>query len=263
MRRGLSGVIKRVLPQHILVGVAGVLVLCGLAAQLPGLLRPQTPSNAGRVLTVSTQAQSPVSSPPDCSRAKCIALTFDDGPNTKYTPRVLSTLRQEGVQATFFLVGSRVAGREALVRQMVADGHEVGNHSWSHRKLTQLKPAQIRGEFERTQQIIVRAGAPVPTLFRPPYGAINSAVIANIPVTLALWNIDPEDWRLTEPKQLVAHIVGHAQNGRVILLHDTDPVTADALAQTIRALKARHYHIVTFSQLFDLSANTPTRLYGR
>lgn len=187
---------------------------------------------------------------PDCSKVSCIALTFDDGPNPLTTPQIVSILQAEHVPGTFFMVGSRLAGNEALLQRMHASGDEIGNHSWSHPDLSKLPPDQVKQQIVQTQGAIKAAGVPAPTLFRPPYGAVNQTVTdAAKPLTLALWNEDPKDWAARTPQQVLMSGEAAAQPGGVIDLHDIYQVTVEALQPLIQNLKGRGFNFVTMSQL--------------
>jgi peptidoglycan/xylan/chitin deacetylase (PgdA/CDA1 family) len=198
----------------------------------------------------------------NCAVQACLALTFDDGPNAVTTPQVLDTLARHHARATFFVLGTHVAGNEQLLRRMYLEGHEVGNHSWGHQDFTTLHPDQIHQQIERTQAAVAATGIPVPTLFRPPYGAMNTAVRAQVPLTLALWNVDPEDWRSKHPSDIIAKVEAHALPGRVVDLHDIHQPTADSLDQLLTDLQ-QHYQLVTFSEMFDLVPGQPGVFYGR
>jgi peptidoglycan/xylan/chitin deacetylase (PgdA/CDA1 family) len=187
---------------------------------------------------------------PNCAAAVCIALTFDDGPNPLTTPQILNILEAEHVPATFFVVGARVGGNEALLQRMHADGDEIGNHSWSHPNLPLLPPEQIKQQVQQTQAAVTAAGVPAPTLFRPPYGAVTQAVRDSIvPLTLAFWNEDPRDWAATNAQQVLAASIASAKAGGVVDMHDIYKVTADALQPLIQNLKSRQFQFVTMTQL--------------
>jgi len=190
--------------------------------------------------------------PADCKQTSCIALTFDDGPNPLVTPQIVSILESEHVPATFFMVGSRVAGNEALLQRMHSDGDEIGNHSWSHPDFTKLTPDQIKQQVALTQNAITAAGVPAPTLFRPPYGAINQTVRDNVaPLTFGLWNEDPKDWAANTWQQVLVTSEASAKSGGVVDLHDIYHVTANALQPLIQHLKAKNFQFVTMSQLMQ------------
>jgi len=199
---------------------------------------------------------------PDCSRVACLALTFDDGPNRATTSRVLDTLEKERIPATFFVIGSRVQPNADLIQRMYKDGHEIGNHSWSHPDMTTLKPAQIRQQIVSTQRAIERVSVPAPTLFRPPYGAANAVMHKNIPLTFMFWNEDPRDWEAHRSSEVARAIEVSARPGGVVDMHDIYGITAAALPEVIHNLKSRHYHFVTVSQLLDLHPGQKGDFYG-
>ncbi len=158
-----------------------------------------------------------------------LALTFDDGPNATWTPRLLETLAEHDVRATFFLLGGRAQAQPELVRRIAAAGHTIGNHSWSHPKLSRARASRVREELQRTneelQQIV---GAPV-KFFRPPYGARRPAVFRiarELNLKPVLWNAMTSDWsnpsaeRIAE--RLAKKIDGLERRGRAanIVLHD-------------------------------------------
>jgi peptidoglycan-N-acetylglucosamine deacetylase len=198
---------------------------------------------------------------PDCTAVPCLALTFDDGPSERVTPQVLDTLARHQVKATFFVVGRQVPGRESILRRIHQEGHEVGNHSWSHTDFTKLSPADIEMEFRLSQAAIARAGVPAPTVFRPPYGAVNPVVLSHTPLAIIKWNVDPEDWDATA-QQVLERVLHQARPGGIVLMHDLDQTTADALEPALLALKP-HYQFVTASQLLDLSPGDTGLYLGR
>jgi len=102
-----------------------------------------------------------------------IAMTFDDGPSAENTPRLLEMLKQRNIKATFFLIGQNVASNPDLVRRILAEGHEIGNHSWTHPQLSKLSDQRVSSEITKTQDAIKDASGFTPTLLRPPYGAIT------------------------------------------------------------------------------------------
>jgi peptidoglycan/xylan/chitin deacetylase (PgdA/CDA1 family) len=199
----------------------------------------------------------------NCTLRPCLALTFDDGPNPYTTPQVLTILEREHIHASFFVVGSRVAGNQALLRRMFADGDEIGDHSWRHPDFTTLTPAQIKQQITLTQAAIKAAGVPPPTLFRPPYGAVDPEVIANVPLTIMFWNEDPRDWAASTPGEVEAAVEASARPGGVVDMHDIYRVTANALDPIIKKLKSEHYQFVTASQLLGLKPGQRGEFYGR
>lgn len=199
---------------------------------------------------------------PDCATTPCIALTFDDGPHPVVTPQILATLERHNVRATFFVIGVHVPGNEGLLQRMYADGDEIGNHTWGHADLTTLSADQVEEQVLNTQAVITAAGVPAPRLLRPPYGAVNTMVRSHVPLTIAMWNADPEDWKKTRASQVVASVETAAGPGKVIDMHDTKQPTADALDQILTDL-APSYQFVTVSELLNLAPGQPGVFFGR
>lgn len=215
----------------------------------------------------TVQADQPVTMQPpkrhiDCSKVPCLALTFDDGPNPVTTPLILDILERQHVRATFFVIGSRIHGQEATLRRMYYNGDEIGSHSWSHPDFTTLSAADIAQQVSMTQAAVVAAGVPAPTLFRPPYGAVNDAVRSAVPMTLAMWNIDPLDWKEKDANKLRERIIAQAKPGGVSDMHDIYHVTADALEGAIIELK-KNYQLVTYSEMFNIQPGQRGEYFGR
>lgn len=252
-------------PQLIVLGTAVWLLVVAIASwqlSLSYVLRPASVTT-GKVVAIEPGPPLPHHfNRPDCSQQPCLALTFDDGPNPQTTPQILDILEQEHVRATFFVVGSRVPGQEALLRRMYQNGNEIGNHSWSHPNLTKLSPEQIAQQVNKTQQAVVAAGVPAPHLFRPPYGAINAKVQSSIPLSIALWNVDPVDWESNDPAHLTQAMIDQAKPGGVLDLHDIYPGTVEALRPAIQVLRTK-YQLVTFSEMMALAPGQPGLYYGR
>jgi peptidoglycan/xylan/chitin deacetylase (PgdA/CDA1 family) len=246
----------------VVVGCLLILAIGSWGVTLQGVLQPSSKEHVQAAPAIQKALPPPPAQQVDCSATPCIALTFDDGPNPITTPKVLDILDKYHVPATFFVVGSRVPGQEAIIRRMHTSGHEIGSHSWDHHDFTDLSSAQILDQLNRTQSAIVNAGVPAPTLFRPPYGAVNPNVRGTVPMTLAMWNIDPLDWQTKDPNKVRDIIVSHAKPGGIIDLHDIYPVTAESLEPTIEALRP-NYRFVTFSQMFDLYAGQRGEYFGR
>lgn len=202
----------------------------------------------------------PVTRRIDCAAQACLALTFDDGPSPQTTPQLLEILAEHDVLATFFMLGSQAAKYPQLVGRASREGHEIGNHSWIHRSFTKMSPPQMMDDWQRTQNTLLAAGAESVTLFRPPYGARNELVRQTIPVSLALWNVDPEDWRAHNPAELAALITNSAKPGGVVVLHDIKPMTIAAAPQFLETLKQK-YHLVTMSDLLGIAPDAPKTMY--
>jgi peptidoglycan/xylan/chitin deacetylase (PgdA/CDA1 family) len=222
----------------------------GLLAVAAGLtvdvLSPPKKADAEKARTVVTNAMLQAARTDNrCMRGR-VALTFDDGPDI-YTLQVLKVLRAYGVRATFFVMGEKAAARPDLIRAEVAQGHLVENHSWSHPHLADLDQAQIDWQLAATQRAITSAGAPAPTLFRPPFGNTSATVDGEaklLGLRVIRWSIDTDDWRGRQPGDIAASVLDQVVPGSVVLMHDgvrQSAATVQALPAVIRGLRARGF----------------------
>ncbi|WP_329039841.1 polysaccharide deacetylase family protein [Streptomyces sp. NBC_01725] len=200
----------------------------------------------------------------DCSEVKCIALTFDAGPG-KDTPRLLDVLKEEKVPATFFLLGrNHVLTHPGTVRRIADEGHEVANHTWSHRILTDLDRDGIREELSRTQKAIAKITGSEPTLMRPPQGRTNGDVTdisRELGLSQVLWSATAKDYSTTDSDLIEKRIVDDASADGIILLHDIYDGTVPAVPGIIERLKERGYTFVTVPQLFAPAVPKPGEVY--
>ena len=185
-----------------------------------------------------------------------LAMTFDDGPHPVNTPKLLDLLKARNIKATFFVVGERVKMHPEIVRRILAEGHEVANHTWTHPSLVKLSDAQIRSEFQRTADAIWDAAQYRPHLMRPPFGAtskrIEQWVYNEFGYSSIIWSVDPNDWR-RPGVQVVAHrLVAGAHKGAIMLAHDIHAPTIEAMPQVFDQLLAKGYKFLTVSQLINL-----------
>ncbi|MCO5993786.1 polysaccharide deacetylase family protein [Actinoallomurus rhizosphaericola] len=199
----------------------------------------------------------------DCRKVKCIALTFDDGPGP-YTAKLLDMLAARHVKVTFFLIGGNIRGREALVRRELAEGHVVGDHTWSHPSLDSLSDGAIKSQLTRTLGEIRRASGHGTVLMRPPYGATNrrvAAVARGMHMAQILWSVDTNDW-LDRNSAIVAHrAVSWAHPGDIILMHDIHPTTVKAVPKILAGLSRRGFTFVTVPELFGDRSLKPGQTY--
>ncbi|HET6813692.1 MAG TPA: polysaccharide deacetylase family protein, partial [Actinomycetota bacterium] len=179
--------------------------------------------------------------------AGVVYLTFDDGPAPAWTPRVLELLASYRARATFFVLGRSAAAYPDLVRQEFAAGHGVGNHTWSHRRLTGLTGGQLAAEVGATSAAIQRAtGAPVRCL-RPPYAVVDAASadrVRALGLRLVLWDIDTYDWRGPGAGVIAGRVLGRVRSGDVVLMHDGGGdrgQTLAALEQVLATLSAKGF----------------------
>ena len=177
-----------------------------------------------------------------------VALTFDDGPSA-YTPEVLRALRHEDAQATFFVIGSQVAGHEGVLRRMVRDGHEIGNHSMLHG----VDPDE--NDLAQASDEIQRASGFRPCQFRPPGGTFSDELVqraALLGMGTVLWSVDPQDWVAQEPESIIERVLAVTEPGSIILLHDAGgdrTATAQIVEPLTRGLRDRGYELVTVTKL--------------
>jgi len=191
-----------------------------------------------------------------------VALTLDDGPTADGTPRALATLRRYRAHATFFLIGASVAGQETLVRQIPADGNEVGNHSFTHVRMIGHSAGFYDSEIMRTDAALRRAGARDLHLFRPPYGK----KLIGLPRTLArhdyrmiMWDVE-DPLSATTPEAYAAEMVRQARPGSIILMHVMyrgDRIAQAALPLVLQGLEARGFRVVTVGELLRYKRSTP------
>lgn len=197
------------------------------------------------------------------TQAKKVALTFDDGPDNRFTPQILDKLGALRVKATFFLEGKRIPGNEWVVTRMIREGHLVGNHSFSHPNLRKLSVTKIKGEINRTNQLIQSIIRHTPKLVRPPYGEMSEAgldwMVAN-GYRMVNWSVDSGDWRANSSDQILERVLPQIKPGSIILFHsaggtgeDLTP-TVKVLTDLVNTLKARGYTIVPLTELIGVEA---------
>ncbi len=191
---------------------------------------------------------------------KVVALTFDDGPTPDKTNQILQILAEEQIPATFFLIGQEVQQHPQLVRQILAAGHQVGNHSFSHQRMIFKSPAFIAGEIEQTDKLLRDSGVDGVIYFRPPYGKkllILPWYLMKHHRVSVTWDVAPENFPkiAKDPQALVDYTVQQTKPGSIILLHvmyDSRQATMQAVPQIIRQLKAQGYRFVTVHELLKL-----------
>ncbi|MEU6261127.1 polysaccharide deacetylase family protein [Streptomyces sp. NPDC047043] len=169
-------------------------------------------------------------------RGRTMVLTFDDGPDPRYTPAILDTLAEYEVRAMFFVCGEMAVDNQDLLARMADEGHVVGNHTWSHPLLTRLTRARIRSEMKRTSEVIEDAYGERPQWFRAPYGAWNRAAFqlgAELGMEPLAWTVDTEDWTTPGTRTIVRRVEHGAAPGVVVLSHDA----GGNRSQSVRALR--------------------------
>lgn len=182
---------------------------------------------------------------------KRVALTFDDGPDAKVTPQILATLNKYNAKATFFMVGPNASKNSAIVKKVYEAGHEIGNHTWNHPKLTGLSPANVKQEVDRTSNAIYASIGQYPTVFRPPYGEVNDKVRSVITMPSILWSIDTLDWKHRNADKILASVKASVKDGSIILMHDIHQTTANGLENVVLYLQKQGYEFVTVSEILQ------------
>jgi peptidoglycan-N-acetylglucosamine deacetylase len=186
-----------------------------------------------------------------------IAMTFDDGPSPATTPQLLDILKQRNIKATFFMIGQNAERNPEIVKRILAEGHEIGNHSWTHPQLSKLPDQRVTEEITKTQDAIKNACGYTPVLLRPPYGAITSRQKAWIEKQFGLsiirWSVDPFDWKRPGASVIEQRILAGARPGAIILSHDIHKQTVDAMPATLDALAQKGFKFVTVSQLIAMN----------
>ena len=189
---------------------------------------------------------------------KYIALTFDDGPVPANTSRLLDILSRRNVKATFYVIGERAKNHPGVIRRIVNEGHEVGNHTWNHPNMTKLSDSQVRSELNRTRDAIVAASGVQPRTMRPPYGALTQRqrewIYNEYGYPAVMWDVDPLDWKKPGASVVANRLIQGTRNGSILLVHDLHGASVDAIPHTIDTLLRKGYQFVTISQLIALSA---------
>lgn len=178
-----------------------------------------------------------------------VALTFDDGPDRTTTTQLLDGLAKRGVRATFFAVGEMIPGKEDIIQRMAAEGHQIGIHSYDHVRLTGLSTADFQAQVDRTGELLRELTGRESFCIRPPYGMVDAGVEKKAPSALILWSVDPEDWKYKDTARVASHVVSHAKDGDVILLHDIYPTSVEAALNIVDVLHQRGFLFVTVEEL--------------
>ncbi|WP_264916245.1 polysaccharide deacetylase family protein, partial [Mycobacterium kiyosense] len=217
----------------------------------------------GTLMVVAFENRSADPDTVDCTRAKCVALTFDDGP-TPFTDRLLRVLTADNAKATFFLVGNKVAADPASARRIADAGMEIGNHTWEHANMSTVPVQDIPDQLAKGTAAIAAATGRAPVLLRTAGGLINDAVLAEAKrqgLADINWDVIPFDWINDANTGATRYmLMTQITPGSVVLLHDTYSSTVDLVEQFIPVLKANGYHLVTVGHL--LGPRAPGSSYG-
>ena len=191
-----------------------------------------------------------------------IAMTFDDGPSATLTPKLLDILAAHQIKATFFVIGENVAEHPEIVARAAREGHEIGNHSWSHPNFGKMSDDGVRSQVQRTDDAIKSATGSRPTLLRPPYGSITARekrwIHDQFGYQIILWDVDPYDWKRPGPSVVRNRILKETRPGSIVLSHDIHPGTIEAMPSTFDALQAKGFKFVTVSELIRMAVPQPS-----
>ncbi|MDQ6422535.1 polysaccharide deacetylase family protein [Paenibacillus sp. LHD-117] len=219
--------------------------------------------NGGNIGTGHAGEEQPAKPTPPADRPgtsteekKLVALTFDDGPDSKYTTAILDTLKEKGVKATFFVVGQQVAKYPEVLRRIANEGHTIGNHSQNHKDLKKQDKAGILSQIDQTDQAILEVLGEVPTLFRAPYGSVSDTlkqVLKNKGRRLAGWTVDTRDWAGTSVSEMRELIIHDTKPNGIILMHSFGGKhiknTVQMLPDVIDDLRELGYTFVTMDEI--------------
>jgi peptidoglycan/xylan/chitin deacetylase (PgdA/CDA1 family) len=212
---------------------------------------PTTPPAGARISYSQVNITQPV-----------VAMTFDDGPHPSLTPKLLDILKERNIKCTFFVIGQNAKAYPNIIRRIIAEGHEIAAHTYTHCSLTSRSDDQIRSELKRSEEVLMAAANYRPQLIRPPYGAINTRIkqlmFSEFGYSTIMWSVDPQDWRRPGVSVVTSRLVNGARPGAIMLAHDIHPPTIQAMPAMFDQLLAKGYQFVTVSQLMNMEkANMP------
>ena len=249
-------------PNHSMILRSAGAACALLAATAFAAETPASPATApAPVSPVESAAAAPAAKSP-ITFSQChvdgpyIAMTYDDGPHAANTPRLLDMLKQRNIKATFFVVGECVVLYPAIMKRIVAEGHEIANHSWSHPLLSKMAEGAVTEQLQKTHDAIVNATGVTPKLMRPPYGGFtaNQRAWANGKwgYKIILWDVDPLDWKVRNAEHVKTEILHQTVAGSIVLSHDIHKSTVDAMPDTLDGLIGRGFKFVTVSELIAM-----------
>lgn len=224
----------------VLLGV--LLILLGSVFLLHAVLTANTDKSANRTQVSAPARQIDPARP-------MIALTFDDGPYTPVTGRILDALQLVNGRATFFVVGSRIDGREEILKRIADSGCELGNHTYDHVTLRGMQASEVRAQLEKADEKIFSVTGQKTTVLRPPGGMYDASIFTLWDKPLALWTIDTMDWKHQKKENSVQRVLDNVKDGDIVLMHDLFFPTAEAAEELIAELTERGFQLVTITEM--------------
>jgi peptidoglycan/xylan/chitin deacetylase (PgdA/CDA1 family) len=211
---------------------------------------PKVPSPGAKVTYSSVHVNGPY-----------VAITFDDGPHRVNTPKLLNLLRERNIKATWFIVGEMARENPDLIRRILAEGHEIGNHTMTHPlNITRLSHEKLEQEVGDTAKLLEDIAGYHSRLFRPPGGNTNPEIkqwlYDKYGYSTILWSVDPNDWKRPGVSVVAHRLIAGAHSGAILLCHDIHAPTIAAMPETLDTLLAKGYHFVTVSQLINMETST-------
>ncbi len=184
-------------------------------------------------------------------KKKVVALTFDDGPS-KYTKEISKILKDNDVCATFFVLGNKVNDYSDVLRELLDNGNEIGNHSYNHKWLSKLSVGELVNQIDKTQNIIYQKLNYTPKYLRPTYGSVTKTIKKNTNLNIVLWTIDTKDWKYHNINTIIKEATINTEDGDIILMHDIFERTKNSLKVIIPKLKDQGFQFVTISELDEV-----------
>lgn len=234
-----------------------------LAALAPNTAdKTPTPKKDAAVSSETTVAQPAATTTTRITFSQCnvdgpfIAMTFDDGPHGSQTPRLLKMLKERSIHATFFVVGQCVAQNPEIAKQIVAEGHEIANHSWNHPLLSKMPEGSVREQLQKTHDVVKQTTGVTMSLMRPPFGGFtaNQKVwsFGTWGYKCIMWDVDSNDWQHRSPAKTESTIIANTRSGSIVLCHDIHKTTVDAMESTLDGLIKKGFKFVTVSELLAM-----------
>ncbi|MEA4921459.1 MAG: polysaccharide deacetylase family protein [Clostridiaceae bacterium] len=205
---------------------------------------------------IPPQRPDPSYKEPEPDTRPIIALTFDDGPNPKYTDMILDSLAENSVHATFFVMGKKIESGLPQIKRILEEGHQLGNHTWDHLDLTLLKADQVKQQIMSVYDCIENLYSQGPVLVRPPFGFFNKTTKSCSDFPLITWSVDTLDWEVKNKDKVVRLILDNAKDGDIILMHDDYLPSAQAVEEVVPILIERGFRLATVSEMFEAKGIT-------